>query len=106
MNKYQQKYYDKNKEEVIKKSTEYNKRMTNTLFRRTTDRINTIKYTAKKKGYAPVTDSRARVMAYMATQTECCHCGVEGPLDIDHCHETGKVRGMLCRKCNSKDVLK
>lgn len=31
----------------------------------------------------------------------CAMCGREEDLCIDHCHETGKVRGVLCRTCNS-----
>lgn len=32
-----------------------------------------------------------------------CGCDFSGEVkpNIDHCHATGKVRGILCRKCNS-----
>ena len=42
---------------------------------------------------------------WVKTQTSCDICGVswkEGneKLCIDHCHTTGKIRGVLCKHCN------
>ena len=30
-----------------------------------------------------------------------CHCcGLQDKLTIDHCHETGRIRGFICHACN------
>lgn len=30
----------------------------------------------------------------------CVICGAADDLAVDHCHSTGKIRGVLCRPCN------
>lgn len=30
----------------------------------------------------------------------CALCKRKAKLDIDHCHKTNRVRGLLCRRCN------
>ncbi|AMS02582.1 endonuclease VII [Gordonia phage Yvonnetastic] len=36
-----------------------------------------------------------------AQQFECAICHKTRPLVLDHCHETGNNRGLLCSPCNS-----
>lgn len=41
------------------------------------------------------------VQAMRWKQDDCCAvCGDRKPLQVDHCHSTGKVRAMLCNSCN------
>lgn len=42
----------------------------------------------------------------LAAQGDVCaickgHCGRERRLSVDHCHSTGRVRGLLCQNCNA-----
>ncbi len=59
---------------------------------------------ARAKGYAEMDATWQDVMA-IQQETECCHCGTTDNLCVDHCHETGRLRGRLCDTCNKKDVL-
>ncbi len=51
--------------------------------------------------------SHADYVAMLDKQGGCCGiCGTDNPggrwirFHVDHCHETGMVRGLLCHKCN------
>lgn len=44
---------------------------------------------------------RITIDEYRALPKFCAICKSEDQLAVDHCHTTGKVRGVLCRVCNS-----
>lgn len=65
-------------------------------------KVNQRVYTAKKFG---LTLSELEVM-YAEQDSRCAICGISEEehgkhLAIDHCHRTGKVRGLLCMPCNT-----
>ena len=58
---------------------------------------------AKKHGYAaPVcsVDLILDLWNLSGGRCECCGQQSEASLHLDHCHETGRVRGFICRSCN------
>lgn len=45
--------------------------------------------------------SVSQVQAIKDSQNNCCAiCEAPNPTDLDHCHNSGAVRWMLCRHCN------
>jgi hypothetical protein len=63
---------------------------------------------AEKRGYLPFACTPEQYLElWKRSNNRCELCGThesetqQGYLCVDHCHETGKVRGVLCGSCNS-----
>lgn len=52
-----------------------------------------------RKSYG-ITPSEVAAMA-LAQSGKCALCEQEKRLVVDHCHSTGRVRGLLCHRCNT-----
>ena len=92
--KYQLEYYYKNKETILAKQKQRN--VENPEKRYLTNR----KSDLKKYGIT--------IVEYeLMEKKQNCRCAICGKkqsgkkLAVDHCHKTGRVRGLLCGNCNS-----
>lgn len=68
------------------------------------DRIRTGRLHAKKAGWSPPIISIDEVIEVLSKQNGlCASCSLpygEHGWHLDHCHQTGLFRGLLCRSCN------
>lgn len=124
INQQKLKSYYKHKEECNKKSHEYRKsnkdkceelnrqwRLANTEYIKEYSKEYSIKNKDKISAYNKKTRLHQRVRFYGLTVEEynimytsqngnCVICGKHKKLEIEHNHQTGKVRGLVCHKCN------
>lgn len=61
-------------------------------------RINAVNKRAKKTGVGRVLF--ANLLAYQGGRCAVCQCPIDHTASADHCHDSGKPRGLLCRYCN------
>lgn len=101
MKEYHQRYYEKNKEKILARNKAW-KEVNYGRFKELA-----AKWHRSPKGRAYERFRRTGwspeqyEAAYKAQQGLCAICGVfKEKLDADHCHLTGKRRGLLCHLCN------
>ena len=87
------KYYHRNKEKVAKKQAQF-KRLNPEL-------VSKWNHSSSIKRKYGVSRSQYKTMV-QETRGTCQICGIQPDyrLCVDHCHSTGKIRGLLCRNCN------
>lgn len=92
LQKQEKQYYEKNKGELLKKYAVWRKK--------NSDRIH-IRDIHRKNKYIHIdADTYQQILAEQNGRCAICNSRSNMRLAVDHCHETGKIRGLLCRTCN------
>lgn len=87
--KYQKDYYKNNKETLNKKRKEYYESNKETISAKQSDYKTKKNYGISKEEYN-----------LLMEEGKCAICGSTEKLRLDHDHNTGKIRGVLCHWCN------
>lgn len=86
-------YYDKKRKQVASRC-----KMCANYYSRKVDKTDKKFYDINKLYFI---DKEEYIGMELAQESKCCICKNKEKLVVDHCHSSGKVRGLLCRKCNS-----
>jgi hypothetical protein len=92
---YHQRYYQKNKEAMRAQQNAYHKRTRRDRYLRILYDLTPEQYTemvVEQKGLCAICFKPETQITKSNGQTR--------PLSVDHCHTSGRVRGLLCNVCN------
>lgn len=95
---YHKEYYETNKKILLEKSREYRQRP-EVKFKRKQYELNKT-YNISVEEYDKLWESQNGVCAICGQPETSIREGKIKPLSVDHDHETGKIRGLLCNRCN------
>ena len=99
---YQKAYRERNAEKVRETNRQWNAKNGNYDRRKIKERERYYTTARDSVLYAKYRIREADVAKLLAEQGGVCAiCGGTHLLGVDHCHDTGIVRGILCRTCNS-----
>jgi hypothetical protein len=97
-------WYCKNRKKLLKNSNEYQKiyRLNNRELLRQKGIVNNLKYNYKitMNDYNTLLKNQNNVCKICKQKETAKYKGKLRKLSVDHCHKTGKIRGILCMKCN------
>lgn len=92
---YQKEYYEANKEAVLEYGKDWRKNNPDKV-------AMTVRKAALKRNYGLTIEQYEGMLAEQNNKCSICDSDLIPGIDtcVDHCHNTGAVRGILCSKCN------
>jgi len=102
-NEYMRKYNQKNREKV----NEYNKKYYKEYKLKNPEKIYKLNRIGKWKSRGVISEDYNKLYEYYLSIEECENCCIELNQDeatrkcLDHCHQTGEFRQILCKVCNT-----